>query len=153
MSYNQNYLNRDSHPQRRMVDHQPEELPKDYIDAAEKVMLRLGRYNERTGKYNFDITTSKIRSFLTLANDIYNVENSRKEEELTEESVNKLNMMRIRILFEAGRYEREVKPFVEQSKIINYLKGIGTSRQKFIDFSKYLEALVAYHRYLGGRDS
>ncbi|HHV50292.1 MAG TPA: type III-A CRISPR-associated protein Csm2 [Candidatus Avimonas sp.] len=135
------------------LQHPPLELPKDYVEAAEKVMLSLGQYDERSGKYVFKITTSKIRSFLSLANDIYNIENTRKDETLTEESMNKINMMRVRILYEAGRYEAEVKPFIEKSKLISYIKGIGTSRKKLIDFCKYLEALVAYHRYLGGKES
>jgi|GEM_PF-335040 len=138
--------------QQSTVDlHPPRELPKDYVKAAEEVMssLKIRKYDKKTGKYTFDITTSKIRSFLSIANDIYIVENSRKEDTLHEESIHKLNMLRIRLLYEAGRFEKEVKPFIEESQLISYIKGIGTSRKKFIEFFRYLEALVAYHRYLG----
>ena len=113
------------------------ELPEEYVEAAEKVM--------QNG--NFKISTSKIRGFLSIANDIYNVESRRKEETLAKESLDKLNMLRVRILYEAGRDKNNVKPFVEESRIINYLKSIGDSRQKFIRFCRYLEALVAYHRF------
>ena len=64
----------------------------------------------------------------------------------------KLQMLRIRILYEAGRDERDVKPFVEKSKLLEYIKGIQMNREKFIQFAHYMEALVAYHRYYGGRD-
>jgi len=117
--------------------HPPLELPEDYVEAAAQVMQ----------SRNFKISTTKIRSFLSIANDIYNIESKRKDETLTPESIDKLNMMRVRILYEAGRYKSDVKPFVEESKLINYIKSIGTSRQKFINFSRYLEALVAYHRF------
>ncbi len=117
--------------------HPPMELPEEYVEAAEKVM--------QNG--NFKISTSKIRGFLSIANDIYNVESRRKEETLAKESLDKLNMLRVRILYEAGRDKNNVKPFVEESRIINYLKSIGDSRQKFIRFCRYLEALVAYHRF------
>ena len=33
-----------------------------------------------------------------------------------------------------------------------YIKGIQMNREKFIRFAHYMEALVAYHRYYGGRD-
>ena len=34
--------------------------------------------------------------------------------------------------------------------VIEYLKDIGSSREKFIKYARYVEALVAYHRYFGG---
>ena len=36
---------------------------------------------------------------------------------------------------------------------LEYLKGVGDSREAMIQFAHYVEALVAYHRYLGGRDN
>ena len=46
-----------------------------------------------------------------------------------------------------------MKDFVEQAKLLEYLKGVGDSREAMIQFAHYVEALVAYHRYLGGRDN
>ena len=45
------------------------------------------------------------------------------------------------------------KTYVEQAKLLEYLKGVGDSREEMIRFAHYMEALVAYHRYLGGRDN
>ena len=115
-------------------------------------MRQLGRWNKDRGKYDFKITTSKIRGFLSLVNDVYNEEYLRQEETLQESSLAKIQMMRVRILYEAGRYDDSVKPFVEKSCILSYLKGIGNSRTKFLRFAAYMEALVGYHRYLGGKD-
>ena len=56
------------------------------------------------------------------------------------------------MVYDAGR-ERDVKDFVEQAKLLEYLKGVGDSREEMIRFAHYMEALVAYHRYLGGRDN
>ena len=61
------------------------------------------------------------------------------------------SLIRMRMLYEAGR-DQDVKIFVEKTKLIEYLKGIGNSRSSFIDYAHYLEALVAYHRYYGGRE-
>ena len=56
-------------------------------------------------------------------------------------------MMRVRVLYEAGRDEKTVAPFVKEAKLLEYIKGIGTSREKCLLFAHYMEALVAYHRY------
>ena len=94
----------------------------------------------------------KSNGFLTLVNDIYNVENLRTEAKLSAESKLKLMRLRVRMVYDAGR-ERDVKDFVEQAKLLEYLKGVGDSREEMIRFAHYMEALVAYHRYLGGRDN
>ena len=120
-------------------------LPEDYVDAAERVMRALFANRSR-------ITTTKMRGFLTLVNDIYNVENLRTEAKLSAESKLKLMRLRVRMVYDAGR-ERDVKDFVEQAKLLEYLKGVGDSREEMIRFAHYMEALVAYHRYLGGRDN
>ena len=123
----------------------PLPIPEDYVDAAEKVMRALFANRSR-------ITTTKMRGFLTLVNDVYNVESLRTEPELSAESKLKLMRLRVRMVYDAGR-ERDVKDFVEQAKLLEYLKGVGDSREAMIQFAHYVEALVAYHRYLGGRDN
>ncbi len=40
----------------------------------------------------------------------------------------------------------------ESAKIIDILKEIGGSRGKYILFSRYMEALVAFRKYHGGKD-
>ena len=121
-------------------------LPEDYVDAAEAVMQRLAEDRRNA------ITTSKIRNLLSLVSDIYNAENLRNDTKLLPESVNALTMMRIRVVYEAGR-EQKVKTFVREAKLLEYIKGIGTDREKLIAFAHYMEALVAYHRYhIGGRE-
>lgn len=127
------------------VEIKPLPIPEDYVDAAERVMRTLFANRSR-------ITTTKMRGFLTLVNDIYNVENLRTEAKLSAESKLKLMRLRVRMVYDAGR-ERDVKDFVEQAKLLEYLKGVGDSREEMIRFAHYMEALVAYHRYLGGRDN
>lgn len=123
----------------------PEPLPKDYVDQAEKIIGEISQQREK-------ITTSKIRNLLSLVSDIYNVEKLRTtEEELLPDSAAKLGMIRVRTAYEAGR-DSAVRNFVEQAKLLQYIKGIGLDRKAFLDFAHYMEALVAYHRYYGGKD-
>lgn len=124
-----------------------ESLPENYVDKAEEVMRSLVVDNQNK------LTTSKIRNLLSLVTAIYNEENLRNSPELLPKSRNALTMMRIRVVYEAGREKDTVGSFVEKAKLLEYLKGIGNDREKLIAFAHYMEALVAYHRYLGGREN
>ena len=82
--------------------------------------------------------------------------NLRTERQLLPESVTKLNLMRMRAAYECGR-DATTKYFVWPAKIMEYLKWFSTaqpdSRAGLIDFYHYMEALVAFHRYLGGSEN
>ncbi len=151
MAYN-NYssprpqFQRNSTPPQPPAEIKPLPLPEDYVDAAEAVMRKLASSGNRK------ITTSKIRNLLSLVTDIYNQENLRDAPELLPGSRSALTMMRIRVVYEAGR-EQAVKDFITEAKLLEYIKDIGKDREKLIAFAHYMEALVAYHRYLiGGRE-
>lgn len=146
-NYNQNrggFGNNRPRQNDAVVDTSAEKLPPDYVDQAECTMRDLSQDRTR-------LTTSKIRNILSRISDIYNVEVDRAEDTLLPESESSLQMARVRIAYECGR-EESVKKFVERSKLLNYIKGIGNSRAEFIRFARYMEALVAYHRFFGGKD-
>lgn len=46
-----------------------------------------------------------------------------------------------------------MKDFISQAHLLEYLKGISTDRADLIRFAHYMEALVAFHRYLGGKEN
>lgn len=119
----------------------------DYVDEAEEIMdclMNNGRFKEK-------MTTSKIRNILSMVNDIYNCEFNRQEENLRDESNALLQRMRVRLVYEAGR-TLEVKEFVEETKLLDLIKNVGRNRNKFLSLARYMEALVAYHRYFGGKE-
>lgn len=120
-----------------------EEVPENYVDCAEKVM-------EKDSK---NITTSKLRNLMSLLVDAFNVENRRTEESITPQSQAALLQMRVRLAYEYGRGNDRFKDFLKHSKLQEYLKGAGSHRQKFINLFHYVEALVAYHKYYGGREN
>ena len=117
-------------------------IPEDYLDQAEKLM----------GENTSLITTSKIRRLFSLVMEIYNEETLSTQKDLSRESVSSIGMMRVRFAYECGR-DKKVKEFVEKAHLMNYLKGIGSSREEFIKFAQYMEALVAYHKFFGGREN
>ncbi|HIS92897.1 MAG TPA: type III-A CRISPR-associated protein Csm2 [Candidatus Alectryocaccomicrobium excrementavium] len=142
-------------PKKAFNDGKPEALPANFVDEAQAVMNRIAKYSpDKNGqdRWTFKITTSKIRKLLSLVMDIYNAECRRTEETLLEKSALAVQMARAHIVYEAGR-DDDVRQFVEASKLLPYIKGIGNSRANLIRYTQYLEALVAYHRYMGGREN
>ena len=119
-------------------------LPENYVDQAERTMKNI--FNQKV-----KLTTSKIRNILSMISDIYNIEINRTETVLLPDSQNRIQMIRVRLAYECGR-EEAVKRFVEKAYLLNYIKGIHDSRDEFIRFARYMEALVAYHRFFGGKD-
>ena len=51
------------------------------------------------------------------------------------------------MVYGAGR-DDAVKLFLERAQLLEYIKGLGDSRAKLMDFAHYMEALVAYHRFI-----
>ena len=98
------------------------------------------------------ISTSKIRNLLSLVTEVYNVENLRTGDELCADSIAKVNLMRVRVAYEMGR-DNKVKAFAENAKLMEYLKGISKDRKDLIRFAHYMEALVAFHKYFGGKEN
>ena len=134
-------------------DADPMVLPDEFVDLAMCTMERISApIDGDPQRRRFQITTSKIRNLLSLVMEIYNTEHRRLEETLLEESRLQLQMARVRMVYEAGR-DDSVKRFLNESKLISYLKGIGDDRIRLIRYTQYLEALVAYHRYMGGREN
>ena len=149
--YNRGFQGGQSRPQPRRDSDRPapeilpEAVPADYIDRAEAVIKELLESRR-------NITTSKIRNLLSLVSGIYDAEKLRTAQELTPDSISRVGMMRIRTAYEAGR-DDTVKTFVEKARLLQYMKGIGSSREDLIRFAHYMEALVAYHRFYGGREA
>jgi len=124
-----------------------------YVDQAENIIKQLSeRKNTKTGKPIQMVTTSKIRNLLAMTADIYNEVSESMDEEISDNCKKRIEYLRIRFVYEAGR-DNSVRTFVEQAKILDILKEIGNSRDNYILFSRYMESLVAFHRYYGGKES
>ena len=121
-----------------------------YADEAEKVILQLkNKTNPKTGKSVPMVTTSKIRSILAMTSDIYNEVIMLQDDKLSDDLAGRIEYLRIRVVYEAGR-EQSVKDFIMQAKILDILKEIKGSRKNYILFNRYMESLVAFHKFYGG---
>lgn len=139
-------------------------MARDIIEEAEEAIKSLGELVEnknnkkeiKSNKYVIKVTTSQIRKFLTAVNslknkiDVYKI-NHLNEDVLSDDLVMEVKFLRVNILYQAKR-EKAVKDFIEKAKIEEHINKIGNSIEKFNKFYKYVEALVAFHKYYGGRD-
>jgi CRISPR-associated protein Csm2 len=121
-----------------------------YVDEAEKV-IRSMVVKDRNGNDRISVTTSKIRNILSMVTELYDDVIHEPGEELSKEIVERIQYLRLRIAYEAGR-DPSVREFVDKSKLLSHVKQIGNKKKTFLLFCRYVEALVAYHRYCGGEN-
>ncbi len=119
-----------------------------YVEQAEKVMQDL----QAAGKGQIKLTTSKIRSIMAMVSELYNDAQRLRAENLSEDLVGRVQYLKMRIAYEAGR-ERDVMDFVKKAAILEEIGRIGRKKEQLLLFCHYMEALVAYHKFLGGRDN
>ncbi len=119
-----------------------------YVELAEEAIKKLkSQVNERNHRALPVVTTSKIRNLLAMTAEIYNEVQNNPNERLSEEVKGRINYLKIRVVYEAGR-EDSVKRFVKTAAILEHLDEIKGSRKQYILFSRYMEALVAYRKFL-----
>ncbi len=117
-----------------------------YVEQAEEVIKTLcERYRDFKGNPSI-VTTTKLRNLLAMSADIYNDVVNSLEETLSPEVRGRVNYLKVRMIYEAGRDDK-VKQFLETADLIRHLDDIRGTRRQYILFSRYMEALVAYRRY------
>ena len=122
-----------------------------YVETAEAVIRELIKLDERSL-----VSTSQIRNLLAMTADIYNEVMNLPDEktELTREIIANINYLKVRFIYESGRNGNTgVKNLVVQGNILQHLADIKKDRKQYIIFSRYMEALVAYRKFLGRRET
>lgn len=122
-----------------------------YVDKAERAIKELRDRKDKKGRSIQLVTTSKIRNLLAMVSDIYNDVVNCKEENLSNDVVGRIAYMKLRFYYEAGK-ELSVRDLLEKADVFEIINDIGTSRSNYILFSRYMEALVAFRKYYGGKD-
>lgn len=127
--------------------------------TAETVIKNLLR-KDNYGNYKIDLTTGQIRKVLTAINSLTNkitVYKSQNEDTKTlpEELAAEVKYLKVKIAYQVGRDKTRgnpVKVFVENAKLFERIDAVANSIAAWENFSRYVEALVAYHKFYGGRD-
>ena len=118
-----------------------------YVDKAEEIITRLSKKIDRRGKTIDMVATSKIRNLLSMAADIYNQVLDCKDNELPTKLVSRIDYLRVRFIYECGRDER-TNDLIDEAGLIDILKQINGDKNNYILFYHYMEALVAFKKYL-----
>ena len=124
-----------------------------YVLEAENVIKELEDknfecFNKGTRKKD-KLTTNQIRNLLSLTSTIYDETLNQGAQSVTD----KLAYLRIQFVYQSGR-NAAVKKLVELADILNILSQVQQKKDKqlIIRFCHYMEALVAYFKYYGGKD-
>lgn len=122
-----------------------------YVDTADEVVKTL----KTDSQGNIQLTTSQIRNLLAMTSEILNKINSSKSADgensaISADIVKYLNSFKIRSVYEHKR-TKSVGDFIDKAHILDHLKSIKTMRDCEL-FCHYMEALVAFHRFQGGKD-
>lgn len=133
---------------------------KDIVKEAEAIILSL----EKNRKNEFALRTNQLRKFLSAVNTVSNKVNvyqaqilsanpsrMNKDLVLSEQLAAEIKYLKVKIAYQAGR-ERAVRDFVQKAELTKKIDEIGTDLSKYKEFAKYIEALVAYHKFYGGKD-
>ena len=132
---------------------------KDYVKCAEDVIKYLEKEefsvitnpkNSKRGSKD-TLTTSAIRNILSSTSDMVRSQGP-------EAVRDKLAYLKVKLIYQSGR-NAAVKRFVKVSKLIQALDLLeekyyqkSEEKDKIILFCRYMEALVAYFKYYGGKD-
>ena len=132
-----------------------------YVDKAEDVVSELVR--DKEGKLL--LTTTKIRSLLSMVSTINNEVLHYPSDKLNEDIVERLKYLKMRFAYEAGRednnkkekkngkkIENPIRNLIRVAEIFETIEWIGDDKQRCILFCKYMESIVAYHKFYGGKD-
>lgn len=136
-----------------------------YVDEAERVIQNLIE-KDRRGNSVINLKTNQIRKFLTAINivankiAIYKAKNPGKKE-MKDELAMEVHYLQVKLVYQVGREKKDIRPqyqpgpvekFVSNAGLVERIKKIGNSIAAFEQYHRYVEALVAYHKFYGGKD-
>lgn len=131
------------------------------VDKAELAIKSIRKPNKKNhDKLVIELKTNQIRKILTAVNilknkvDIYKIANPQAKK-LDEELQMEIEFLRVNIAYQIGREkgkENLVREFVEKADLLNMVKDINSDIKAFENFCRYIEALVAFHKFYGGQE-
>ena len=127
----------------------------DKVDLAQKVMYTLSHDNQ--GKQKRMMTTSQIRRFLTAVNTVTGkVEQYQNETselgKLSADLAAQVKFLKVKLAYQVGRQGKVVADFAKEADLMAAIDSIGSDAKKYEEFARYVEALVAFHKFYGGKD-
>lgn len=132
-----------------------------YVDRADRVMRELSEEASRN-RYDYKmVTTSQIRKFLTEVNRISTELFKNRNKDLVSSKIPEnlqmeIKFLKVRLAYQIGRAggksNNPVKDFEDKAELFKEIDGIGDSLERYENFARYVEALVAFHKFYVGEE-
>lgn len=128
---------------------------KTYVDEAKKV-IEIFKAEHFTITYQVgkktkseNLTNTQIRNILAMTSSVYDEANNNGFEHV----VDRLAYLKVQLIYQSGR-NKAVEAFVKVASLIELLDMINdfSDIKDLLRFCRYMEALVAYFKYYGGKD-
>ena len=128
----------------------------DKVDLADKVMKKLSTATDKWEKPSM-VTTSQLRRFLTAVNTVTGkVEQYQNETselgKLSADLAAQVKFLKVKLAYQVGRQGKVVADFAKEADLMAAIDSIGSDAKKYEEFARYVEALVAFHKFYGGKD-
>ena len=160
----------------KIVDQAQQVMEKLCALAKENCEKKFNKYKKGNRKYTQDdvkkyvrenwtselVTTSQIRKFLTAVNTViekvnaYKLEKTDDYDTLPVELQAQIKYLKVRLAYQIGRnrskWGNPVEDFEKEAGLISLIDGIKSSTKEYEKFAHYIEALVAFHKFYGGKD-
>ncbi len=131
---------------------------KDKVALAEQVMAKLSKQQDKHGNMAM-VTTSQLRRFLTAVNTVtgkieqyQNQSEAGTQAKLTADLAAQVKFLKVKLAYQVGRGDDKIKDFEKEADLMAAIGSIGDDAKKYEEFARYVEALVAFHKFYGGKD-
>lgn len=132
----------------------------DVVDKAEEAIKTICKIESDDGKTFYDssklLSTTQIRKFLAAVNkiseefNVYLIETPNAKT-LSEKLQAEIKFLKVKLAYQIGR-DKKVRAFAEAADLIKEIDKIKNSIEEYKKFARYIEALVAFHKFYGGKD-
>lgn len=123
-----------------------------FADFAENVIQSYPQ-GKHEGQKRIFVTSSQIRPLLSKIIKLVNT-NKKKTGDLDSEDLGYLQYLKTSLIYASAR-DSNTKEFIIKADLLNLIDQISETKDRAnIDLlGRYFEALVAYHKFYGGRES
>lgn len=160
----------------KIVDQAQQVMEKLCALAKENCEKKFNKYKKGNRKYTQDdvekyvrenwtselVTTSQIRKFLTAVNTVtekvnaYKLEKTDDYDTLPVELQAQIKYLKVKLAYQIGRnrskWGNPVEDFEKEAGLMSLIDGVKSSTKEYEKFAHYMEALVAFHKFYGGKD-
>ena len=160
----------------KIVDQAQQVMEKLCALAKENREKKFNKYKKGNRKYTQDdvkkyvrenwtselVTTSQIRKFLTAVNTVtekvnaYKLEKTDDYDTLPVELQAQIKYLKVKLAYQIGRnrskWGNPVEDFEKEARLMSLIDGIKSGTKEYEKFAHYIEALVAFHKFYGGKD-